>query len=249
MWRTGRVLIVFAHPDDETLACGGEMEHWHDCLIVHTTTGSPNDVSYAQAAGFATQADYAAARKNELDCALALVGGRETRNLGLTDQKSWHNLGTLTEKIRNLIEETKPAAVFTHPYEGGHPDHDAVAFAVQYSCTLLGARAPARVEGAFYNRLGGLFRANEFLPGAPVIEVELDGPTQSRKMKMFDCFPSQRTVLSLFSTKVERFRYAPRYNFTEPPHAGQLNYETLGWGITSKMWLEAARHAEAYLTA
>jgi LmbE family N-acetylglucosaminyl deacetylase len=247
MWRGGRVLILVAHPDDETLACGGEMEHWPGCLIVHTTTGSPRDVKYARDAGFASQAEYAEARQRELACSLSHVGGRETANLGLTDQESWRDLAFLTRRVKTLIEEINPAAIVTHPYEGGHPDHDAAAFAVQHSCTQLGSAAPVRIEGAFYNRFGGQFQTNRFLPGVPETEIELASKTQTRKEKMFACFASQSSVLALFSTSVERFRFAPEYVFSQPAHEGPLNYETLGWGITSAMWIESVRQAEAEL--
>ena len=118
-----------------------------------------------------------------------------------------------------------------------------------YSISVRGlvSAAPARIEGAFYNRSGGQFRTNRFLPGMPETEIELDSETHTRKEKMFACFASQSAVLALFSTTVERFRFAPEYVFTEPAHPGPLNYETLGWGITSAMWIESVRRAEAEL--
>ena len=236
-------MILVAHPDDETLACGGEMIHWPDCVIAHITDGSPRAASFAHAAGFATREAYADARRSELLCALSKVGGRKTRTFGLTDQESWRDLIWLSHKVTELMDEIKPTAVMTHPYEGGHPDHDAAAFAVQHACKSLGPHPPVRIEAAFYNRLAGIFRTNEFLPGPPITEVELDEAARLRKQDMFACFASQQSVLSAFSTSIERYRAAPHYIFTEPPHPGPLNYETLGWGITSAMWIEAASQA------
>ena len=63
---------------------------------------------------------------------------------------------------------------------------------------------------------------------------------------MLDCFVSQRDLLAAFGTKVERFREAPDYDFTKPPHLGELHYERLGWGITGEIWRQ---HAAAALDA
>ena len=249
MWRGGQVLILVAHPDDETLAFGGEMEHWPDCVVAHTTNGSPDDLSFAREAGFSTADAYRDARRRELSCALAELGGRRTFCLELPDQHSWHDLAALTLSVRDLIQALRPAAVMTHSYEGGHPDHDAAAFAVQHACTSLDSPAPERIEAPFYNRYGGRFRVNEFLPGPPGIEVQLDPETCARKERMFACFASQQHVLAPFSRTLERYRPAPRYDFARPPHDGPLNYETLGWGITSNDWIEAAHRAEQQLAS
>jgi N-acetylglucosamine malate deacetylase 2 len=63
---------------------------------------------------------------------------------------------------------------------------------------------------------------------------------------MIDCFASQIEQLAPFGTGVECFRMAPEYDFGQPPHAGELYYERLGWGITGEMW---RRHAGAALEA
>lgn len=247
MFEGSRVLILVAHPDDETLGCGGHIAHWPDCLIVHTTDGSPRNLADANAAGFATREDYARARRHELECALAYAGAKPTHCFGLTDQESWRDLADLTEQVKRIIDDACPDVVITHPYEGGHPDHDACAFAVQGSCTSLGEQAPARVEAAFYNRYEGVFRPHHFLPGPAVTDVLLDRDERRRKEAMLACFQTQRPVLSAFRTDIERFRIAPHYSFQAPPHASPLNYETWGWGITSSMWLEAAARAQSEL--
>jgi hypothetical protein len=35
-------------------------------------------------------------------------------------------------------------------------------------------------------------------------------------------------------------RPAPLYDFTKPPHAGKLWYESLGWSMTGRRWRELA---------
>ena len=53
---------------------------------------------------------------------------------------------------------------------------------------------------------------------------------------MIDCFTTQRWLLMQLDTTIERVRIAPDYEFRSPPHAGELHYETLGWGITGADW-------------
>jgi LmbE family N-acetylglucosaminyl deacetylase len=126
----GRVLIVVAHPDDETLAFFHVMGQARDCVILHVTDGSPLDLRGARNAGFETREAYARARRAELECALSVLGGRETRELGFVDQETWRDLPGLVEAVARVIREVRPSFIFTHPYEGGHPDHDSTAFAV-----------------------------------------------------------------------------------------------------------------------
>jgi N-acetylglucosamine malate deacetylase 2 len=42
---------------------------------------------------------------------------------------------------------------------------------------------------------------------------------------------------------VERFRPAPVYSFTEPPHPGKLFYENFDWGMTAERWRRLAAEA------
>jgi hypothetical protein len=60
---------------------------------------------------------------------------------------------------------------------------------------------------------------------------------------MFDCFVTQQHMLAQFKLDAERFRRAPEYNFSQPPHPGKLHYENFNWGITGQRWRELAAAA------
>ncbi len=60
---------------------------------------------------------------------------------------------------------------------------------------------------------------------------------------MIDCFVTQRWMLEQFDLSTERFRIAPAYDFRQPPHPGELHYETLGWGIAGADWRREAADA------
>ncbi|MGE5647491.1 MAG: PIG-L deacetylase family protein [Acidobacteriota bacterium] len=243
--------LVFApHPDDETIGMGARLAALHDPWIVHVTEGAPRDMTDARAHGFRTREQYAGARRRELLAALdvAGIGPERTRSLGVGDQEASHDLAGLALRIADLLRELRPDTVYAPPYEGGHPDHDATAFAVHAACRLVG-RAPAIREYALYHCRGGSMAVCEFLPydGCPVETIELTPAQSEAKRRMLDCFRTQRETLRAFGTAVERSRPAPDYNFCHPPRAGCIYYDTFPWGISSWCWLEKARAALARL--
>lgn len=260
---TPPVVVIVAHPDDETIGAGAQLAGMREragaAVIIHVTDGSPRNLSDALAAGFATRESYARARRQELFAALGLAGisAEQTREIGLVDQEAMFNLLPLSLQIAGLLAEIRPSVVLTHPYEGGHPDHDATAFAVHTACELLAKRAvangapPAIIEMASYHNRGGVMVTGDFLPDqfCGEIKVVLTEEQRDLKRRMIDCFVSQREVLQLFPTGVEKFRRAPRYDFTRPPHAGDLLYERAGWGISGDDWRARAREAIDVLDA
>jgi len=57
------VAVVVAHPDDETIAIGGQLARMTGVRIVHVTDGAPEDMKDAEANSFARREDYAATRR------------------------------------------------------------------------------------------------------------------------------------------------------------------------------------------
>lgn len=228
------IAIVVAHPDDETFGCGAALARLPGITLVHATDGAPRDGVDARANGFSGWEAYAEARRGELDRAIALSGVRSAfrSSLGLPDQQAYLHLPAIVASLSALFDERKIAIVLTHAFEGGHPDHDAVAFAVARS-----AGNRAIVEMPYY-RLG---------PSGPLSQcfAEVDGAgeehrialTQAegdRKKRMIAAFETQVEPLSQVSTLFETFRLAPRYDFSRPPNDGRIYYEEIfGWDISA----------------
>lgn len=248
-------MIVVAHPDDESIGAGSRLHLLGSAWVVAVTDGAPRDAQCIRDRGFDTREAYAEARDRELRNALALVHFPEDRlvTLDFADGEATLRLAELCMRIAELIDRIRPAVIVTHPYEGGHTDHDATAFAVHLACGILrreGVKPPAILELASYHARDGRKVVQEFLPhdGADREQriVHLDEDQRALKRAMFDCFATQSHVLEQFSTQFERFRPAPRYLFTEPPHPGMLNYERYGHPDRGRTW---RWHAENVLKA
>ena len=236
--------MVVAHPDDETIGAGATLPLFRRLLLVHATDGAPGNGEDARAAGFAAGADYAAARRRELDAALAAGGvrGAARAELGAADQGASFRMADLARSLATVLRRHGTRAVLTHPCEGGHPDHDTVAFCASAAASLLargggGADAPVVAEMAFYHAGPEGWAVGRFLPGgAPATVAALSVEERARKRAMLDAFVTQSATLARFPVDDEAFRPAPAYDFAAPPHAGVLLYERFPWGMDGARW-------------
>jgi N-acetylglucosamine malate deacetylase 2 len=241
-------IVVAAHPDDEVIGAAIWL-HRHrgsDVHILHITDGSPRDLQNARELGFLTREDYANARRRELRSALTLVGIPEEHciSIAFPDKEAFLHLPALIDQLGLIVDSLNPQLVLSPAYEGGHPDHDAAAFAV----AAVRSHRPwfAHREYPLYHAGpgGGMVTGTFIERGLAEEEViALAQEERSLKRKMLDCFETQQQILSHFSLDDERFRDAPAYDFSEPPHSGPLLYELWGWEITGGQWRQETRRA------
>ena len=121
------LLAVFAHPDDESLACGGLLA-WCAALGVRVSLLSVTHGEHGQDADSRTPAG-PDVRETELRDAAGVLGIAEVTILDHADgMLPWVEAGQLEADIRAVIRRTAPDVVITFGEDGlyWHPDHIAV---------------------------------------------------------------------------------------------------------------------------
>ena len=250
----GSLLVIAAHPDDEVIGLGARLPRLRAGWFLHVTNGAPANGHDAANHGFTSVAEYAAARRKELEAAWKLAGinTAQSFSLGVGDQEASLQLCETTMRLRKLLAELQPTVVVTHAYEGGHPDHDATAFIVHAALRLWkgpSAQKPMLVEMTSYHQGAKGIETGSFLPdrNCRPVTYMLDEAERSLKARLFGCFHTQQETLRYFSVDCERFRHAPAYEFTKRPHPGKLFYEQFPWGMMGARFTRLAERAERQL--
>jgi len=138
------VLAVFAHPDDEALACGGTLARLADAgarvVLVCASRGERGPLSDP---ALAPDGDVGSVRALELAASAAALGIAEVLLLTHPDGAlRWAR--TLADEIAQLLARYRPGAVVTFDSDGlyWHTDHIGVHEATTGALALLGADAP-----------------------------------------------------------------------------------------------------------
>ena len=125
----GRVLALAAHPDDETLGCGGALllhrRRGDAVRVVTVTDGGAGDPR-----GFYRGKDYEALRRGEARRAARVLGVSGPEFWGFPDGRLSAARG-LSSRLRALLRSERPAVVYRPSSSDPHPDHAALARAFE----------------------------------------------------------------------------------------------------------------------
>jgi N-acetylglucosamine malate deacetylase 2 len=208
-----RPLIFVAHPDDETLACGGLLQRVPASLVVFATDGTP--AGFGLERKFGSLKAYTELRFQEASRALSHIPSASfqwlTRPDGFYfgDMHVYEELPAAATSLRAIAQTFSPDAIVSHTYEGGHIDHDACSFIAMHVAEVLSLK---RFEFPMYwldssgQAVLQVFR--DVKPGGAgdVMEWQLSAAEIECKRKMMAEYRTQKGTVSTFTPSIERFR-------------------------------------------
>jgi LmbE family N-acetylglucosaminyl deacetylase len=124
----GHILLIFAHPDDETSIAGGTTAKYvfHGYIVdLVTATGGEKGTRLQVPEGVET----ATIRASEQCDAVAITGIRDIYRLGYIDSELGESdFGEVTDKVLKVMKKVQPEVVIIFGPDGisGHSDHIAV---------------------------------------------------------------------------------------------------------------------------
>ena len=123
------VLVLAAHPDDETAGCGGTMALLADAgatVEVAIATSGEGTIGADLDAG-----EVARRRESEARRACGVLGSRQPRFLAHRDGALGDALDVLARDLGALVADVSPEAIFLPWFLDGHPDHQALGRALE----------------------------------------------------------------------------------------------------------------------
>lgn len=130
------ILVIAAHPDDETLGCGAAMaqhiKNGDEVSVLILGTGLASRDKNGK-----VNVDELANLRNDAHRALAKLGVKE-KNMNFLDFRDnrfdSHDLLDIVKAIENVVTEKKPQTVYTHHWGDMNIDHRITFNAVMTAC-------------------------------------------------------------------------------------------------------------------
>ncbi len=207
------ILVIVAHPDDETLGAGGTIRRHVEqgvSVDVHCMTG--NDT-----------------RNAEMRAACAILG---VRHLFLSERDDFAINASLTKEVIGAILKSRPTIVITHSLEDYNKNHvecaNMVAEAVEWASHATIFDNAHRVERIYHMEINSLFS----MPNVHVdISNSYDAALQALKEHKSQIPKSDQYYVKLYDART-RLRgvqsacdRAEAFTITLPTHSGPFYKE------------------------
>lgn len=234
--QTGRAFIVAPHPDDEAVGAAVLMRRLRDegvpVTLVFVTTGVPEasqiDASLSEAAGGVE--DYKVTRAAEAARAAVLYRAQDVVRLSWPSRSILANMIAVDTVLDGLLADRGKGVVLSPPFEGGHPDHDAL----NCICSAVALRQdlPFWEYVGYHWRDASLHCQAFFPPTMTDCWLDLSEEEVSLKRTALDLYASQKVhALKHMRADIEGFRRPANHTHTLP--AEQAYYEVWGSGISA----------------
>lgn len=228
-----RILLIFAHPDDESFIAAGVARRYADAgaeiALISATHGEAGAAGDPPLCG---RAELAACREAELREAAAIVGIGPLHLLGYPDK---HLAEAPPKKIREelvgLIRRHRPHVVITFDPNGGHGHIDHIAIA-RFAMDAVTAAADAR----WHSSLGPAHIVPRVLWTPPVLAWDIEQPLDVREAPgvdfLVDVSAYRKAKAAALRAHRTQHRSIDRWFFSNPTVERILSVETFrqAWG-------------------
>jgi len=220
------LLLVHAHPDDESISTGGVMmkakAHGHRVVLITATRGEVGEIYNMDEA--ASRPRLGEIRTQELKAACEILGVDRQEFLGYRDSgmvdtadnkdpRSFHQakLEEAAGKLAVFLREERPDVVVTYAEDGvyGHPDHIKAHYVTNAALDLV-EREGAPVKKLYFTAI----------PRSGMEEFMKQMPEEARRMQN----PNMRfagTPDELVTTRVDVHAYVDRKRQSFAAHVSQ----------------------------
>ena len=183
-----RILVLAAHPDDETLGAGGTLA-WNAGKAEAIRTWIATDGTSQEGVPPESAGEYGAKRREEAGRAAAALGLEPPRFGGLGDRSLSGERGVLEAAIRAELEDFRPDLVLCPSPAELHPDHRALARALFDVVASSRAGDPDHDHFRFL-RIGFYELSHPLLPNT-LVDI---APVAEKKDEGLSAYASQQSV-------------------------------------------------------
>jgi len=203
------IIAFFAHPDDETMLCGGTMALLARAgARVHYLCATRGEGGETGEPPLCTRADLGAWREQEMICAVEALGGSSLTFLGYVDptvglgDELYPYANDPTEpagQVASYIQEIRAGVVITHGSNGeyGHPAHRLTHQVARMAVESLATRPAEMIQPLLYTVQANFPNhprprlANKDDPAHLILDVT---PVLSQKEKAAMCHRTQHAL-------------------------------------------------------
>lgn len=209
MAKDKRILVVLAHPDDESFICGGTLARYAQAgaqiTLLCATRGE-----MGRRLGMpprTTRESLPVLREQELRAACDGLGIADLRLMGLRDKTvDYYDPAELAARVQVVMHEVQPTVVITfHELIGGHPDHCAIGRATRLAFEAGGLPEGARLYCLLWNAKEELL-AKIGTGRDRVTAIAVEGEAAKAKVAAFLAHRSQSEPITWLGDEQEAVR-------------------------------------------